>query len=284
MKIDDLLARIPLKRFQDPDPVVSVLSLAGVIGGLGPLRGGLSLTSLAGPIEAAFKPRRLKAVALKINSPGGSPVQSSLIAGRIRALADEKKVPVFAFAEDVAASGGYWLACAADEIFVDPSSVIGSIGVISSGFGFDEWIQKHGVSRRLHTAGARKAILDPFKPEDADEVRKLDTILKSLHQNFTDYVTSRRGARLKGGETDLFSGEFWTGREAVALGLADGIGDLRSVMRTRFGEKVKLRPVGERKGWLRRKLGLGPVTDPGAWTGALLHTLEERALWQRFGR
>jgi len=284
MKIDDLLARIPLKRFQDPAPVVNVLPLTGVIGRMGPLRGGLSLAGLAGQIEAAFKPRRLKAVALAINSPGGSPVQSSLIAGRIRALADEKEVPVFAFAEDVAASGGYWLACAADEIFVDPSSVVGSIGVISSGFGLDEWIKQHGVSRRLYTAGERKAILDPFKPEDAEEVKKLDSVLETLHENFKAHVKARRGERLKGEEADLFSGEFWTGTEAVTLGLADGIGDLRSVMRARYGDKVKLRRVGDRKGWVRRKLNLGPVTDPAAWTGAMLDAVEERALWQRYGR
>jgi signal peptide peptidase SppA len=284
MNIDDLLARIPLKRFQDPAPVVSVLPLTGVIGGLGPLRSGLSLAGLAGQIEAAFKPRRLKAVALAINSPGGSPVQSSLIAGRIRALADEKEVPVYAFAEDVAASGGYWLACAADEIFVDPSSVVGSIGVISSGFGLDEWIKQHGVSRRLYTAGERKAILDPFEPEDAEDVEKLDVILKALHVNFKDHVKARRGERLKGEENDLFSGEFWTGTEAVSLGLADGLGDLRTVMRARFGEKVKLRRLGDRKSWLRRKLGLGQVTDPAAWTGAMLDAIEERTLWQRYGR
>jgi len=284
MKIDDLLAQIPLKRFQEPAPVVGVLPLTGVIGGMGPLRGGLSLAGLADSIEAAFKLRRLKAVALAINSPGGSPVQSSLIAGRIRALADEKEVPVFAFAEDVAASGGYWLACAADEIFVDPSSVVGSIGVISSGFGLDEWIKQHGVSRRLYTAGERKAILDPFEPEDAEDVGKLDAVLKALHENFKAHVKARRGERLTGAESDLFSGEFWTGTEAVTLGLADGIGDLRSVMRARFGDKVKLRRVGGRKSWLRRKLGLGPATDPAAWTGAMLDTIEERALWQRYGR
>ncbi len=283
MKIDTLLSKIPLKRFRDPAPVVSVLRLSGIIGRMGPLRGGLSLAGLAGPIEAAFKVRNLKAVALALNSPGGSPVQSSLIAKRIRAQAAEKEVPVIAFTEDVAASGGYWLACAADEIFADDSSILGSIGVISSGFGLDQWIDRHGVSRRIYTAGERKSSLDPFKPEDPEDIEKLDTVLKALHENFKAYVRERRGDRLQGDEKDLFNGEFWTGRDALGLGLIDGIGDLRSVMRERYGDKVKLRVVGRRENWFRRKLGLGEMTRPEAWAGALVGAVEERALWQRYG-
>jgi signal peptide peptidase SppA len=283
MAVQDLLAKLPIRRFRNPPPVVTVLPLAGVIGKMGPLRAGLTLAGLAAQVEAAFKPRQLSAVALAINSPGGSAVQSSLIAGRIRALADEKKVPVVAFVEDVAASGGYWLACAADEIFVDASSVVGSIGVIAAGFGFDEWIKEHKVSRRVQTAGERKAILDPFKPEQAEDVAKLDAVLKELHENFKNYVRMRRGERLKGEENSLFNGEFWTGRAAIDLGLVDGLGDLRGVMRERFGEKVKLRRVGARGGWLKRKLGLGPVTDPAAWADAAIGAIEERALWQRYG-
>ncbi len=283
MVLDDLLRQIPVKRFQNPPPRVSVLRLDGVIGRMGPMRTGLNLAALADPIEAAFKPRRLAAVALAINSPGGSPVQSSLIAKRIRALAEEKEVPVVAFVEDVAASGGYWLACAADEIFVDESSIVGSIGVISAGFGLDRWIEKHDVTRRVYTAGERKSILDPFRPEDPNDVDKLRHLLEELHDNFKDQVRTRRGKRLGAEREKIFSGEFWTGREAVALGLADGIGDLRSVMRERHGEDVKLRVVGARQGWLKRKLGLGPVSDPNAWADALISTVEERALWQRYG-
>ncbi|MCP4328507.1 MAG: S49 family peptidase [Alphaproteobacteria bacterium] len=283
MKFDDVLTKIPLKRFRDPAPVVTVLPLAGVIGKMGLMRGGLTLTGLAAQIEAAFKPRNLKAVALALNSPGGSPVQSSLIAKRIRDLSEEKEIPVIAFAEDVAASGGYWLACAADEIYADMSSIIGSIGVISAGFGLDEWIQSHGVSRRVYTAGERKSILDPFKPENAEDVEKLDGLLKELHQNFQDFVRSRRGERLKGDDRALFSGEFWTGRTALDLGLIDGLGDLRGVMRERFGDRVKLRRVGGRESWIKRKLGLGQLTDPDAWAGAVFSAIEERALWQRYG-
>ena len=283
MKLDDLLSKIPLERFQNPPPVVSVLPLAGVIGRMGPMRGGLNIAGLAARIEAAFKPRHLKAVALAINSPGGSPVQSALIAKRIRSLADEKDVPVLAFCEDVAASGGYWLATAADEIYADPSSIVGSIGVINSGFGFDKWIEAHGISRRVYTAGEHKSKLDPFKAEDPKDVERLQALLKELHENFKAQVKERRGDKLTGDEETLFSGEFWTGREAVELGLIDGLGDLRTVLRDRYGEKVRPRFVGDRQGWLRRKLGLGPIADPHVWTDAFVSAAEERALWQRYG-
>lgn len=269
----------------DPPPTVAVVRLSGVIGAMGGFRRGLSLGSQAGVLQRAFKLRNLKAVALAVNSPGGSPVQSALIAGRIRQLADEKQIPVVAFAEDVAASGGYWLACAADEIYADASSIIGSIGVVSGGFGLQGLIEKLGVERRLHTAGDKKAMLDPFQPEKPAEVKHLKDIQGDIHQAFKDMVRARRGDRLKGAEKDLFSGAFWTGAKALDLGLIDGLGDLRAVMRARYGDKVKLRVVGERRGLFGR-LRFGATFDgPGGtdWAGQAVAAIEERMIWNRFG-
>jgi signal peptide peptidase SppA len=277
---------LPIKKMREPAPVVGVLRLAGVIGQMGPMRKGLSLASLAGSIERAFKLKHLKAVALAINSPGGSPVQSALIAGRIRALAEEKEVPVFAFAEDVAASGGYWLACAADEIFVNEASIVGSIGVISGGFGFPELLKKMGVERRLHTSGERKALLDPFSREKPEDVEHLKSIQGDIHDGFKAMVSERRADKLKADESELFSGAFWTGTTAVKMGLADGIGDLRGVMRERYGDKVKLRVVTADQPWLRRRLGFSGRASSGLagdWAGDLLAAVEERMIWNRFG-
>ncbi len=252
---------------------------------MGGFRRGLSLGSQAGVLQRAFKLRNLKAVALAVNSPGGSPVQSALIAGRIRQLADEKQIPVIAFAEDVAASGGYWLACAADEIYADASSIIGSIGVVSGGFGLQGLIEKLGVERRLHTSGDKKAMLDPFQPEKPAEVKHLKDIQGDIHEAFKDMVRARRGDRLKGAEKDLFSGAFWTGARALDLGLIDGLGDLRAVMRARYGNKVKLRLVGERRGFFGR-LRFGALSDAPAgpdWAGQAVAAIEERLIWNRFG-
>ena len=272
--------RWPLARLRGT-PVVAVVRLAGVIGSLGPWRGGLSLAGLAATLERAFALGGIKAVALAINSPGGSPVQSSLIAARIRALAREKKLPVFAFAEDVAASGGYWLATAGDEIYADESSIVGSIGVISAGFGFPDLLQRMGVERRVHTAGPRKAMLDPFRPESPEDVARLEALQHDIHASFKAHVRERRGARLKAEDETLFSGEFWTGRRALELGLIDGIGDLRSVMRARFGDKVILRAVGGQRSWLMRRMGLSAL--PEDWAHDLIGAVEERALWARYG-
>ncbi|MBL6928034.1 MAG: S49 family peptidase [Rhodospirillales bacterium] len=269
-----------ISKFRKRAPVVAVLPLSGVIGQAGSARKGLNMASLAGPIERAFKMRNLKAVALAVNSPGGSPVQSALIAKRIRALATEKEIPVVAFAEDVAASGGYWLACAADEIFADPNSIIGSIGVVSGGFGFPELLKRLGVERRLRTAGDSKAMLDPFSREKAEDTEHLQGILSEMHENFKEMVRAHRGDKLKKKGEDPFSGAIWTGNKALEMGLIDGIGDLRSVMRERFGEKVKLRLVRvEKGGWLRRKLGL----SAGTWADELLGAIEDRMRWGRFG-
>jgi serine protease SohB len=269
---------LPIARMRGV-PVVAVLRLAGVIGPLGPWRSGLSLAGLARTLERGFSMGGLTAVALAINSPGGSAVQSSLIARRIRDLATEKKLPVFAFAEDVAASGGYWLATAADEIFADESSIVGSIGVISASFGFTDLLRRAGIERRVYTAGPRKAMLDPFRPEDPTDVEHLKALQLDIHESFKAQVRARRGSRLKADETTLFSGEVWTGRRALELGLIDGLGDLRSVMRARYGDKVKLLPVGVERGLLRR-LRIG---GPQGWAEDLLAAAEERALWARYG-
>lgn len=276
-------------------PTVAVLRLAGVIGGMPgplPLRGAMSLQGLAGQIERAFGLKHLSAVALLVNSPGGSPVQSALIARRIRDLARERDLPVLTFVEDIAASGGYWLACAGDEIFADASSIVGSIGVVSAGFGFPELLSKLGVERRVHTSGLRKAMLDPFRPEREDELALLAALQQDIHESFKAQVRDRRGRRLKSDEATLFSGEVWSGRRAVELGLVDGLGDMRTVMRQRFGDKVRLVPIGGRRGWLARQLRPGMAWSPGwdgagmgdrDWAGELIAALEARALWSRYG-
>ena len=261
-----------------------MLRLSGIIGPSGPARRGLTLTSLAGAIERAFRLPRLKAVVLAINSPGGSAVQSGLIQRRIRSLAEEHELPVIAFAEDVAASGGYWLACAADEIFADESSIVGSIGVIHAGFGFPDLLRRIGVERRVHAAGERKAMLDPFGPEDADDVERLEAIQRDVHDAFKTLVRARRGKRLKAPEETLFSGEFWSGRQALQMGLIDGIGDVRTVMRERFGDRVQLRLVNPERGWLARRMRQQPApAGPSDWMAEALAFIDERLIWSRFG-
>lgn len=282
---------LPFERFRNPPPVVHVVRLSGMIGGVGPWRRGLTLSSLAGILQRAFKRKGVAAVALAINSPGGSAVQSALIARRIRALAHEHNVPVLAFAEDVAASGGYWLATAADEIYADAGSIIGSIGVVSSGFGFPDLLKRMGVERRLHTAGAFKGSLDPFSEQKQEEVAHLKEFLDEIHDTFRQHVRERRGSKLKADEATLFSGKWWSGRTALELGLVDGLGDLRSVMRQRYGENVKLKVIGESKSWWLRWTGLrawlaDPVQPPERAPDLgerLLAAIEERMIWSRFG-
>jgi signal peptide peptidase SppA len=273
---------IPIKRFRDPPPVVAVLRLAGVIGRVGPLRAGLELRGLEKQIERAFSLRHLSGVALAINSPGGSAVQSAQICRRIRALAEEKEIPVYAFAEDVAASGGYWLALAGDEIYADAASIVGSIGVLSQGFGLNEAIARLGIERRVHTAGERKGALDSFLPESPDDVAMLESVQQDIHEAFIDMVRDRRGDRLRGDEADLFSGAFWSGKRAVELGLIDGLGDLRTIMRTRFGETVRFRQVDGDRRWWRGRFGVaGP--DLGTLGDGVIAAVEERLIWSRYG-
>ncbi len=262
-------------------PVVPVVRLSGVIASGGLLAGrALSIESVAPLLKRAFDMRGAQAVALAINSPGGSPVQSALIGQRIRLLADEKGLKVIAFVEDVAASGGYWLACAADEIIVDPSSIVGSIGVISAGFGFQELIARLGVERRVYTSGESKSMLDPFRPEKAEDVERLKRLQSEIHDGFKDWVRERRAGKLKGSEATLFTGEFWTGRRGLELGLVDGLGELRSTLQARYGAKVNLPVIGPRRRLLSR-FGLGAGIE--AIGPATLAALEERLHWQRYG-
>lgn len=265
-------------------PVVPVIRLSGVIGGPS-LRGmGLSLNGINGTLERAFKVRGAKAVALAVNCPGGSPVQSALIAGRIRTLAADKKLPVLAFIEDVGASGGYWLALAADELFAAATSIVGSIGVVHASFGFTDAIERLGIERRLHTAGIHKTLLDPFRPQDPEDVGRLMAIMTEIHADFKAQVRERRGGRLRGADGDLFEGQIWTGRKALELGLIDGLGDLHGTLKARFGDKVRLPQIGDGKSWWQRRLGVArPPLDGAALVSGALDGLAERALWGRYG-
>jgi serine protease SohB len=280
-------------RFRADRPRVPVVRLTGVIGISSPLRPGLTLAGIARSLDRAFAIRNAPAVALAINSPGGSPVQSHLIFRRIRELAAENNRRVIAFVEDVAASGGYMIACAADEIIADPHSIVGSIGVVGGSFGFDKAIAKIGIERRLYTSGEHKATLDPFLPENPDDVARLKKLQREIHDSFIALVKSRRGAKLGGPENDLFTGEYWAGQRALELGLVDAIGDLRAVLRERFGDKVVTPLIGAERGWLGRRvpgvgLGRGELPQIGAGFGAglvedLISALEARALWARYG-
>ena len=266
---------IDMKRFipfVKSNPVVAVIRLSGVIASGG--RGALNDQALGPTLEKAFKRGKPKAVALVINSPGGSPVQSSLIGARIRRLSDEKNIPVIAFVEDVAASGGYWLASAADEIYADESSIIGSIGVISMGFGFNDLIARHGVERRVYTAGKSKSMLDPFQPEKPADIKRLKGMLEQIHDNFKAHVMKRRVGKLPEGK-DLFTGEIWVGKAAADVGLIDGIGHLVPMMKQRYGDKVRFARYGVKRSILQR-FGARVVTDA-------LDGIEERAHYARFG-
>ncbi len=267
---------------------IPVLRFTGPIGMATPLRPGLSIATAAGAIERAFAEKSAPAVAVVINSPGGSPVQSRLIADRIRKLSEEKAKPAYVFAEDVMASGGYLMALCGEEIYADESSIVGSIGVITSGFGLDKAIEKLGIERRVYTAGTQKMSLDPFQPEKADDVARLKALQREVHDAFIAMVKERRGARLKGSDEELFNGAFWSGRRAVELGLVDGLSDVRTKMRSLYGETVKLKLVSGERGWLRRRLGLSSDAASGIGSGAslaeeALSAIEARALWARLG-
>jgi len=281
-----LRALIPA-RFRSDIPIVPVVRLSGVIGISSPLKPGLTLASVARSLDRAFAMRHIRAVALSINSPGGAAVQSHLIYRRIRALADEKKVPVIAFTEDVAASGGYMIACAADEIIADASSIVGSIGVVGGAFGFNKLIEKIGIERRLYTSGENKAMLDPFLPEKSEDVTKLKAIQTEIHESFIALVKARRGAKLDSRESALFSGEYWTGQRGRELGLVDALGDLRNVLRERYGDKVRTPLIAERGLFGRRVPGVSRGFEQ-LWNGTsfaddMVATLEARALWSRYG-
>src|SRR5215208_6911193 len=288
--LDRLITLLPA-RLRPGTVIVPVVRLSGTIGAVTPLRPGMTLAGLAKTLERAFSTRNARAVALVINSPGGSPVQSRQIYLRIRQLAAEKKLPVLVFVEDVAASGGYMIACAGDEIFCDPSSILGSIGVVGGSFGFQNLIKKIGVERRLYTAGEHKAMLDPFLPEDPDDVARLKALQREIHAIFIALVKGSRGARLKGADDVLFTGEYWAGDTSVSLGLADKIGDIRSTLRERYGDKVLTPVIAPSTGLLssllgRKSAGAETLTQLDGLAGlpdGLISALETRAIWAKFG-
>lgn len=285
------MARFLPKSMREETPIVPVVRLSGVIGsgrGLAPGSDGLSLANVAGALRGAFNYKRAKAVALLINSPGGSPVQSHLIYKRIKQLKAERNLPVFAFLEDVAASGGYMIACAADEIIADQSTIVGSIGVVSAGFGFPETLKKLGIERRVYTSGKSKSQLDPFQPEKKEDIAHLKALQEEIHAFFIALVKENRGDVLKGDESELFSGQFWAGETGMKLGLVDRIGDMRGVLRERFGENVLFRPYGPERTLFGRKIpsvfGGQNLSDIGReLPKGLVESLEERALWARYG-
>jgi signal peptide peptidase SppA len=288
--VDRCMEFVPA-RLRRGTAIVPVVRLSGLIGAVTPLRPGMTLSGVARMLERAFATKQARAVALVINSPGGSPVQSRQIYLRIRQLAAEKKLPVLVFVEDVAASGGYMIACAGDEIFCDPSSIMGSIGVVGGSFGFQELIKRVGVERRLYTAGEHKAMLDPFLPENPDDVARVKTLQREIHAIFIALVKQSRGTRLKGTDDVLFTGEYWAGGTSVSLGLADAIGDLRSTLRARYGDKVLTPVIAPATGLLsgllgRKSAGAGTLSELDGFAGLpdeVISALESRAIWAKFG-
>ncbi len=284
--LDSLRMLLPA-RLRPDIPVIPVVRLTGVIGVTTPLRPGVMLATVARSLERAFSVKRARAVALVINSPGGSPSQSNLICRRIRQFSEEKKIPVIAFIEDVGASGGYMLACAADEIVCDQYSIVGSIGVVGASFGFPKLMEKLGIERRIYTAGDRKVMLDPFEPEKPEDLKRIKAIQKEIHEQFIALVKERRAGKLHGSDKTLFSGEFWTAQKAVELGLVDSIGDVRSFLRARYGEKVRMPLVmAERSLFGRRLPGVNLAQTLAQQPGLaddFISALETRALWARYG-
>ena len=283
----NFFARLVPRRFRSDIPVVPVVRITGVIGVVTPLRPGLLLSSIARSLERAFGTPHARAVALIINSPGGSPSQSHLIFQRIRQLSEEKQIPVLAFVEDIGASGGYMLACAGDEIICNEFSIVGSIGVVGASFGFPKLMEKVGIDRRLYTSGDRKAMLDPFLPEKPEDVKRIKAIQQNIHEHFIAMVKERRGAKLNGSDKTLFSGEFWTAEKAIELGLADSIGDLRSTLRGRYGDKVHMPLISAERSLFGRRLpGVGLIDSLVGQPGLaddFISALEVRALWGRYG-
>lgn len=281
-KLRALMQTLPVagKHFEDR-PKVAVIRLSGIIAD-SRRRSTISYARYAKVIEKTFEKEDVVAVALAINSPGGSAGQSSLVAGLIRQMAEEKEIPVYSFIEDIAASGGYWLACAGDEIYAQAVSLVGSIGVISSGFGMDQFIERHGISRRLHTAGREKSLLDPFLPEKPEDVERLQTIQKDLHNIFIDWVRERRGHMLKAADRTIFEGRIWTAQSALELGLIDGIRDIRSLMQQKFGDRVKLVDISIDNRFFPMSYPAAHVDFSGIGD-EFLESLEARSLWSRYG-
>ena len=266
------------KRFFSKDINIPTLRLTGVIGQAGIARSGLTIAGIEKLVDKLFSDKKAPAVALIINSPGGSPTQSSLIAEKIINLAKEKNKKVYAFVEDVAASGGYWLACAADEIYLDLNSIVGSIGVISPGFGFVDLIKKIGVERRIYTSGKSKSFLDPFKEEKKEDIDRLKSIQEQIHENFIEYVKSRRGLKLlSSAEDEIFSGLFWVGKKGVDLGLADGIGSINQIIKEKYGNKAKIKIIDQKKSFLQKRLSSSINNND------IINRLEEMVMWSRYG-
>ena len=283
-KLDNLLSYLPLG-LGGSKPVVAVFRLDGVIGKAGALKSGLTLSSLNKLIEKMFKIEHLDAICLSINSPGGAPVQAELITNRIVELAKAKEVPVYSFVEDVAASGGYWLACAGEKIYASQSSIIGSIGVISSGFGFHEAIEKLGIERRVYTEGSTKSVLDPFQPAKKSDIKIIHKIQKEIHQHFINTVKERRAGRLTQSDDILFNGEFWSGQIALDYGLIDGIENLYSFIQKRYGDNVKIEHVGNKQSWFKKKLGISQISQEFAndLSESVINSAEERLISSKFG-
>lgn len=277
-KLDQLFASV----FGDSKEVIAVLRLSGVIGKVSTMQSGLTLESLNELIEKAFKIKKLKALCLIINSPGGSPVQSELIAKRIRDLAKENKIKIYSFIEDMAASGGYWIACSGDWIYASYSSVIGSIGVVSSGFGFHEAINKLGIERRVYTEGKNKAILDPFKPINKEDLKIIKDLQKQVYEHFVEYVKTRRVGKLTQQDEILFNGEFWAGQTALDYGLIDGIGDMYSVMKEKFGDNIKFQYLCAKQPWLKKKLGMGSKILTDNLANSLIDAVENKIVNDKF--
>ena len=273
------------EKYRTPPVVIPVVKLSGVIGQGGNFSQGLNIGSAAGPLEKAFSFEDAPAIAISINSPGGSPVQSNLIFKRIRQLAEEKEKTVLVFVEDVAASGGYFIAVAGDEIIADPSSVVGSIGVISASFGFEDAIEKIGVKRRLYTAGKNKSTLDPFLPEKKADIDRLKKLQLDIHDVFIDYVKSRRGDKLDMENQDLFTGEFWTAKTGIEFGLVDRLGDMHEVLREKFGKKVKLERITPKRPFFSMpRLPFMQINGAeGSFTDDLIASVEAKSMWSRFG-
>ncbi len=265
--------------------LVSVIRMTGIIASGGRLgsRGSLNINELSDALLKAFSLKNVKAVALIINSPGGSPVQSALISEKIRELSKEKDVPVYAFIEDLAASGGYWLSCAADEIFAMEGSIVGSIGVISSGFGAVEAIKKLGIERRVYAEGENKGMLDPFLPERTQDIKQIKKIQKDLHMQFIKWVKNRRGRRLKGTDKELFNAGIWSGADAKSLGLVDGIGNINLIMKERYGKKVKFRDFTKKVSWLKQRFSITNTSASEELMDRFFELLKERIVWSKYG-
>ena len=278
-RLEQILSFLPI--YRKTKPIIAVLYLSGVIGKVSAMKSGLSIEALNPLIEKAFEIKNLTAVCLVINSPGGSPVQSELIAKRIRSIATEKKIPVYSFVEDCAASGGYWLACSGDQIYASAGSIVGSIGVIGAGFGFADAISRIGVERRVFTEGRNKSILDPFKPVQKEDVDIIKKIQKQVHQHFINYVKERRVGKLTQEDDILFNGEFWAGNTAVDYGLIDGLDDMYSFIKAKYGN-VTFKYIGEKQSWFKKKLGILGSNIIQNFSDSLVESVSNKVKYDKF--